>query len=195
MVCLWYAAELALTQLARPQGKLEMRARRGGLRLKLPVVVSSRRMGSAVGALLTAASIGLAFFVYFGYEHKDRYVEAFYYKPVLGYAPVAQAAFDIYVKGGRLYYIKEGCAGQDIADTFFLHIYPVSAAVLSSVEQPHGFANLDFGFAEQGIMTDGKCGALVELPRYAIARIHTGQYVPDGARLWAVEFKMPPAPE
>ena len=180
---LWYAVELWLGQK-----RLAVFSAIPIKGLRTAAAISGRWAGPTVCVLAIFASVGLALFVYFGVERNDSYFERLYYQAVDGLEPIERAAFDIYTKRGNVYYIKEECIEPDIADNFFLHIYPVQAADLSAVQQEYGFANLDFAFEERGVVVDGKCAAVIALPQYPIARIHTGQYAPDG-RIWEVEFE------
>ena len=185
-VALWYAIELWLGQ--RRLSTFSAVPIKG---LRTAAAISRRWAGPAVCVLTIFASVGLALFVYFGIERNDSYFDRLYYQAVDGLKPIERATFDIYIEKGNLYYIKEGCNDADIADTFFLHIYPAQAADLLEVQRQYGFANLDFAFAERGVVVDGKCAAVIALPQYRIARILTGQYAPDG-RIWEVEIEPPP---
>ena len=108
--------------------------------------------------------------------------------------PVASAAFDVYWQDGALTYAREPCATGEVAATFFLHVVPRDVADLPHWRTLYGFDNLDFHFHQTGAIFGGKCLATVPLPRYAIARIHTGQYERGGRRLWRVEFANPVEP-
>lgn len=57
---------------------------------------------------------------------------------------------------------------------FFLHVYPIDAAVLSEHRRAFGFDNLDF-LADTFWRRGGRCFALSHLPDYAIASLRTGQ--------------------
>lgn len=183
-VALWYAIELWLGQ-----GRLVTFSEIPAKGLRTAVAISRGWPGPAVCILMIFASFGLALFVYFGIERNDSYFERLYYQAVDGLEPIERAAFDIYIKNDNLYYIKESCTDEDIAETFFLHIYPAHVDDLSAVQQQYGFANLDFAFAERGVVADGKCAVIMALPRYPIDRIHTGQYIQNVGRLWEVEFE------
>ena len=101
--------------------------------------------------------------------------------------PVARGEFDVYIDGGKLYYLKEPCERTDTAARFFLHIVPDAVDDLPEARKQHGFDNLDFAFGERGVLFDGKCMVSVDLPQYGIARITTGQF-DGGGRVWEVEF-------
>ena len=103
-------------------------------------------------------------------------------------APVVQSDFDLYLSGDRLAYLKEPCVAGDTDARFFLHIFPVDPADLPADSSEHGFANLDFHFADHGADIVGKCVAERELPDYPIERIRTGQFVSGERQLWSAEF-------
>lgn len=190
MICLWYVIELLTNQ-----GQFRILARIPGSVRQLAATLrpfATQWGGAAVCVVTVAASIMLALSVYLGGDYDTRQFESIY-EQVADRAPVVRADFDIYAGGRRLYYIKEDCTASDIADRFFLHIYPVQRVVLSADRQQHGYANLDFNFADLGKIIDEKCAALINLPRYPIDRIITGQYIQGEGRLWEVEFA-PPAP-
>ena len=102
--------------------------------------------------------------------------------------PLAQSDFDVYLRGDGLTYLKEPCAAGDADAWFFLHIIPVEPADLPADGREHGFANLDFQFADHGARIGDICVATLDLPDYAIERIHTGQFVSGEGRLWSAEF-------
>ena len=102
--------------------------------------------------------------------------------------PVARAAFDLYIQGNQLLYLRETCAAADLAAGFFLHILPQDIADLPPERQAAGFANLDFAFDRWGGLFDGKCLAAVPLPDYPVKEIRTGQHTPGQGELWAAEF-------
>ena len=102
--------------------------------------------------------------------------------------PAAAADFQVYVGEGELLYAREPCAAADVEATFFLHLIPQNLADLPEWRRGHDFDNLDFQFGPNGAVFDGRCLAAVPLPEYGIARIRTGQYVPDSGALWEVEF-------
>ena len=97
--------------------------------------------------------------------------------------PIIRSHYDVYLDGKRLVYVREECGDEDDDATFFLHLYPVDVAELPDSRQPHEFDNLDFYFLSFGFR-DQRCTALLILPDYALAAIHTGQYVQGEGRLW-----------
>ena len=90
-----------------------------------------------------------------------------------------------------LTYHKEPCAAADVWARFFLHVFPSDAAELSPQGSAHGFDNLDFAYAEHGVLLGGACVAQAPLPDYAIARVRTGQFISGQGQLWRAEFPVP----
>ena len=108
--------------------------------------------------------------------------------PGIAGKPVARSDFDVYLRGKGLAYLKENCAAGDADARFFLHIFPADPADLPLDSREHGFANLDFQFADHGAYAGDICVAERELPGYAIERIRTGQFVSGEGRVWSAEF-------
>ncbi len=88
--------------------------------------------------------------------------------------------FEVFLESGdggkqRLIYYKEDCSRRDYQTRFQLHIYPVEPAALPPERREYGFANQDFFLSRYGGWPGGQCFAVVPLPNYPIAEIHTGQ--------------------
>ena len=95
-------------------------------------------------------------------------------------------AFDVYLGEGKLIYFKAPCRAKDLADVFFLHVYPSETSDLSEFRGEMDvaeFENLDFRFDASGVRAAERCVVLQALPGYEFARVSTGQYNDDG-RLW-----------
>ena len=101
--------------------------------------------------------------------------------------PLARSFFAIHRDGRALTYVRDGCAIEDIAPRFFLHIDPVDAGDLPPWREPHGFDNLDQALRAGVARIDGNCVATALLPAYPIARLRTGQFTAQGAS-WEVEI-------
>ena len=102
--------------------------------------------------------------------------------------PVIRGKFDVSLGENILLYSREPCAPADISDKFFLHLIPADRDDLPDNRQQYEFDNLDFNFAQAGIISEGKCIARVLLPDYPITRIRTGQYIPEsGQVVWKAE--------
>lgn len=112
------------------------------------------------------------------------------YRAVVSGPPAARAVFAMYLDGRTLHYAKEPCGPADTEATFLLHLIPQDADDLpeEGSSRFYGFENRDFTFTDHGAEFGGVCLASVPLPDYPIAVIRTGQYLPDGQRLWMTEF-------
>ena len=115
--------------------------------------------------------------------------------PVPARPPDVVAAFDVWIRDGRLIYARNGCAPEDLAARFFLHIDPVDPADLPGDRRRYGFDNRDFSPRETdpfwpsptATRRDGRCLILAPLPDYPIRRVRTGQMVYNSGgwrRLW-----------
>ena len=105
--------------------------------------------------------------------------------------PVVQSDFfEVYVRERTLIYIKEPCARSDAAVRFFLHATPWSVKDLPDERKQYGFDNLDFDFPSHGIVADGRCVAVLDLPEYDIKGISTGQLAGEEEQIWRGEFRL-----
>ena len=104
------------------------------------------------------------------------------------------AAFNPQLDDRRVVYRKAPCAQGEIADPFFLHLYPANPGDLPEERREFGFENRDFRFGQWGAIEDGECAAAVPLPAYPIAYLRTGQYLNSGEWLWEAELPGPAAP-
>ena len=104
---------------------------------------------------------------------------------------VAQGGgFEVYRNGQRLTYYREQCAAGDTAARFFLHIDAVAAGDLPGWARRYGYENRDFDFRRRGLMVDGECIAVVELPDYPISGVRTGQFEAGSGRVWEGELRL-----
>ena len=109
--------------------------------------------------------------------------------------PAGPAAFQVFLgrdDAGRpgLLYSKGECSPADFASRIFLHIYPENLADLPFYHWAGGQENRDFPMARYAIQPGGGCLALVPLPEYPIAALHTG-----AAGAWEVNLYPSAAPE
>ena len=110
-----------------------------------------------------------------------------------GVAADYRGEFDLYWRDGELIYRREGCAIEDTAAGFFLHITPVDGDDLAVERREYGFESRDFEFSRWGGRFDEECLAVVPLPGYGIAGVRTGQYASGSGELWSVELGPPAA--
>ncbi len=113
------------------------------------------------------------------------------YHAITDTQPIIRSNFALHLIDNTLHYVKDTCRPDDIQARFFLHIMPHDTNDLPQHRQQYGFDNLNFAFYENGVRFDGKCLASVPLPNYPIARINTGQWIPDEGKLWEGEFLFP----
>ena len=192
-VYLWYGVELLTAQgkVGAWWGEMPLRIGR-----QLRELGYYPRFGTAICGLAIAGSMGLAVFTYWESVRQSEQLAAVYGALIADNAPLtgaeSESPFDIYGSGGQLYYIKEECAAGDIADNFFLHIYPEQVGDLPSERRQYGFENRDFAFGEHRARLNEVCMASVPLPGYPIAWIRTGQYRAEGPRVWEAELALPP---
>ena len=112
---------------------------------------------------------------------------------------VAGSDFDVYaapasdspISGGRraLAYVREPCTEDDVRAKFFLHLRHVDEKRFA-VDRREGFDNLDFAFADWGLLQGERCVAVRHLPDYPIDSVATGQFTGDG-EVWKAEFALP----
>ena len=112
---------------------------------------------------------------------------------------VVSGAFDVYLDGDRLVYVKEECADEDVDARFFLHVEPVDVADLPEHRQPYGFDNLNFSFRKDrleyvvgkvGLHDGRRCAVERALPDYPVVAIETGQFVRGQGRRWSGRFSL-----
>ncbi len=90
---------------------------------------------------------------------------------------VSQGDFDVYRRGGSLYFVKEPCEYQAGDLSFFLHIVPADENDLLDHRRQYGFNTLSFGldsYSGRVAKFDDVCMTLVYLPEYEAARLMTG---------------------
>ena len=105
---------------------------------------------------------------------------------------LVRSNFDVYLDGTVLRYVKNPCSREDWNAEFFLHVIPVDVEDLPdhSGQYQSEMRNFLFGDYRRDLGIDGTCEAVVPLPEYAIARIRTGQFIPNGRRIWEETFSL-----
>ena len=107
--------------------------------------------------------------------------------------PAAANAFTVFIDRAdgrhRLLYAKGDCARAEYQTPVTLHIYPERLADLPFYLWQGGVDNRDFALDAYGGRPGGECIAVVPLPDYPIAAIHTGQ-----ANRWEVNLYPSTAP-
>ena len=98
--------------------------------------------------------------------------------------PDIRSNFDVYIDDDRLLYAKDSCNTDDRDIPFFLHVFPANENDLPDARKGSGFDNLDFELLQKGGESEGACFAAVDLPKYDIASIRTGQWLRDEGNVW-----------
>jgi len=106
---------------------------------------------------------------------------------------LASSNFDVYLDGSVLRYVKNPCSLEDRSAPFFLHITPVDVDDLPLFRRQYNFENRDFFFGSAR-QDPRACEAAVALPEYTIARIRTGQYIPNEGAIWEETFSLADEP-
>ena len=117
------------------------------------------------------------------------------YNSVIYEPPLIDNIFDVYLdkETSSLIYVKEECSYEDAIPGFFLHLVPANSLDLPASRQEFRFDNLDFHFEEYGFRLGDLgniCIIKVDLPRYDIVSLRTGQYVGEShqiTNLWGEE--------
>ena len=106
--------------------------------------------------------------------------------------PEHEAFWTLHLDARRLVYAKTPCDVADTATRFFVHVQARSNRALPPHRQDFGFDNLDFAFTHRGLALPGgsrRCVAVVELPRYPLASLRTGQFDErDERELWSARI-------
>lgn len=90
---------------------------------------------------------------------------------------IRSSAYDVYLDGDRLVYVRKVAAVQNDANRrFFLHLVPADRKNLHQARAWLGRRQYDWT-EDCSWRSAGKCAAVVRLPKYAIASIRTGQYL------------------
>ncbi len=93
--------------------------------------------------------------------------------------------FTVHLYQNMVVYYRESCSGEHLREKFFLHVYPVDAAVLSNAR----YVNWAFYLYSNPIDSDGRCVAIALLPDWPVSSVHTGQF--RGSRgFWSARFSV-----
>ncbi len=109
--------------------------------------------------------------------------------------PAGPDSFEVFLDRGtagrpRLLYAKRDCSDAEYATGLTLRLYPERLFDLPADYQGGGgYESRDFRLSDYGGRPSGECVAIVPLPDYPLAEIHTGQ---DGR--WAVNLYPPADP-
>ena len=151
-----------------------------------PVIYDERAYGSAYVTVSAPRMVWGA-----GPWPGEEVYRAAYQSVTGGGNPAAQSDFDVYVRDGILYYVKNDCRIEDTEARFFLHVFPAEGDSLPVHRREYGFDNRSFLFSWRGGFVDGKCITQEPLPDYPATRIRTGQWLAGEDReLWRADFPL-----
>ena len=103
--------------------------------------------------------------------------------------------FIVYYNENKLVYERTECGEYDTAPRFFLHLFPADPEDFPEERQGQSFDNIDFYFTERKVPYSDGCAAVVNLPRYEIASVSTGQYISGDRQLWRGDFRLDQPPQ
>ena len=108
--------------------------------------------------------------------------------------PIIQSNFDVSLADSSLIFTKSQCSQADVAARFFVSVFPADTNDLADNHDRRSYDSIEFNFHDYGaINADGQCRAVVDLPRYPIDAIHTGQYAKTDHGyhyLWQGDYKI-----
>jgi hypothetical protein len=90
--------------------------------------------------------------------------------------PIIRSTFDVYLAQGKLIYLRKGRARSDTEGRFFVEFLPADGG--------DRYRRIEFAFREEGYAAHGRSLLVHELPKMEIKAIRTGQYLPNGPKVW-----------
>ncbi len=116
------------------------------------------------------------------------------YRQVVSGEPAARSHFDVYLRDGRLFHVREPCVREDVGHRVFLEVVSEDPKDLPRRDRRYGSKKFHSSFRHSGVLLEGKCMAVLALPDYPISRIRTGQRPGqyrrwEGHRGWEVEIR------
>ena len=117
------------------------------------------------------------------------------YASVMTDTPTVMSDWSVHLYDDGVTYIRDRCTAENIEKHFFLHVIPKDVQDLLEVRRDNGFESITFHIPFRGAMFDGKCLASIDLPRYEIARIRTGQFVrrdidSEDWPVWRIDYNL-----
>ena len=155
-------------------------------------VVSRDRVES--DALLTPHNERVFLYAPAGMDELVELYRATHQRVVSAGEPAARSRFDVYLRDGRLFYVKDPCVREDVRNYgVFVRVFPEDPEDLSRRDRRYGWEELRLRFQQTGGLFEGKCMAILPLPDHPISVIRTGQRPNlllrrEGVRGWEVEI-------
>ena len=94
--------------------------------------------------------------------------------------------FDLYIEGGNLWYFRQPCVAGDVEERFQLTVTVPTPTAPDGLRRKH----LDFDFADYGVLSKGRCLAVVPLRADGHSKFETGQ--PQGTTPWRASGLLDP---
>ncbi len=113
------------------------------------------------------------------------------YRATTAGPPLLRSAFDLYLEGATLSWVKAPCRPEDVQGRFVVYVVPVDPAATAGrpgwQRQPGaGREILPFRFSDYGASLDGTCLLRYPLPPYAIQTLEARLITPGGVDRWHV---------
>ena len=115
------------------------------------------------------------------------------YRATTAGPPLLRSAFDLYLDGTTLTWVKAPCRPADVRGRFVVHVVPVdpadadaAAADRPAWRRAPGTEVLNFIFPDYGVRVDGACLIRRTLPPYPIQTLEARLFVPEGVDRWHV---------
>ncbi len=113
------------------------------------------------------------------------------YRATTAGPPLLRSAFDLYLDGTTLTWVKAPCRPADVRGRFVVHVVPVDPAAAAAADRPArrrtpSVKVLDFSFSDYGVRVDGACLIRRTLPPYPIQTLEARLFVPEGVDRWHV---------
>ena len=111
------------------------------------------------------------------------------YRTTTDRPPLLRSAFDLYLEGSTLTWVKAPCRPADVRGRFVVYVVPVDPAAAAGRPgwRPGPSREiLHFGFSDYGGRLDGTCLLRPPLPPYAIQTLEARLITPGGVDRWHV---------
>ncbi len=118
------------------------------------------------------------------------------YRATTAGPPLLRSAFDLYLEGATLTWVKAPCRPADVRGRFAVDVIPVDpAAAAGHLRWRPGAGRevLHFGFSDYGVRVDGACLLRHPLPPYAIHALEVRMVAPGDIERLHVDIEWTPA--
>ena len=112
-----------------------------------------------------------------------------FYRAATAGPPLLRSAFDLYLEGSTLTWVKAPCRPADMRGRFVVYVVPLDPAAAAGRpgwRPGAGREILHFDFSDYGVRLDGACLLRPPLPPYAIQTLEARLIAPGGVDRWRV---------